>query len=108
MGTPASWITVVGVNPVPVTTIVTADDPTGTSLGETDEMASGPAPEVDPELPGAPPHPESRVRRRQKDTRRTKLKSPAALVFMSSAQTIRPQVIRQEKNNNSAGSKVQN
>src|SRR5258708_25249654 len=79
---PESWITVVGVNPVPVTTIVTADEPTGTSLGVTDEMASGaalpPAPEADPEFAGAPPHPESRVRRRQKDTtRRKKLKGPA-------------------------------
>jgi hypothetical protein len=88
--TPESWITVVGVNPVPVTTIVTADEPTGTSLGETDAMASGfalpPAPEADPEFAGAAPHPESRVRRRQKDTtRRKKLKGPAEHKFIESA-----------------------
>src|SRR5580658_5411168 len=98
MGTPEIWITVVGVNPVPLTTIVTADEPTGTFLGETDEMASGPAPEGDPELTGAPPHPESRVRRRQKDkTRRTKLKGPTALEFISSEQIIRTQASGQAK-----------
>ena len=74
--TPESWITVVGINPVPVTTILTAEVPTGTSLGLTDEMASGftlpPAPEADPEVAGAEPHPESRVERRQKDTTRRK------------------------------------
>jgi len=40
--TPESWITEFGVNPVPVTSIVTADEPTGTSLGVTDAMASAP------------------------------------------------------------------
>jgi hypothetical protein len=74
--TPESWITEFGVNPVPVTSIVTADEPTGTSLGVTDAIASGaalpPAPEAVPELAGAPPHPESRVRRRQKDRTRRK------------------------------------
>jgi hypothetical protein len=53
-----------------------ADEPTGTSLGVTDEMASGaalpPAPEAVPEFAGAAPHPESRVRRRQKDKIRRK------------------------------------
>jgi hypothetical protein len=87
---PESWITVVGVNPVPVTTIVTADEPTGTSLGVTDEMASGfalpPAPEAVPEFAGAAPHPESRVRRRQKDkTRRKKPRGPARQKFIESA-----------------------
>jgi hypothetical protein len=80
---PESWITEVGVNPVPVTTIVTADEPTGTSLGVTDEMASSagltPTPEADPEFADAPPHPDNRViRERQKNaTRRRKLKGPA-------------------------------
>ena len=75
-------MTVVGVNPVPVTTMVTADEPTGTSLGVTEEMASGfalpPAPEAVPEFAGAPPHPDSRVTKRQKDTtRRRNPKGPA-------------------------------
>src|ERR1700730_19119061 len=86
---PESWIIVVGVNPVPVTTIVTADEPTGTSLGVTDEMASGttlpPAPEAVVEFAGAAPHPESRVRRRQKDrTRRKKPKGPSRQKFIES------------------------
>jgi hypothetical protein len=88
--TPESWITVAGVNPVPVTTIVTADEPTGTSLGVTDLMASGaavpPTPEADPEVAGTPPQPERRVRRRQKEkTRRKKLKGPAEHKFIESA-----------------------
>jgi hypothetical protein len=87
---PESWITVVGVNPLPVTTIVTADEPTGTSLGVTDAMASGtalpPAPEAVPEFAGAAPHPESRKRRRDKDrTRRKKPKGPARQKFIESA-----------------------
>jgi hypothetical protein len=63
--------------------MVTADEPTGTSLGVTEEMASGamlpPTPEADPEVAGAPPHPDNRVtRERQKNTtRRKKLKGPA-------------------------------
>jgi hypothetical protein len=59
-------------------------------LGVTDEMASGfalpPVPEAVPEFAGAAPHPESRVRRRQKDkTRRRKLKGPAKHKFIESA-----------------------
>jgi hypothetical protein len=87
---PESWITVVGVNPVPVTTMVTAEEPTGTSLGVTDLMASGvavpPTPVADPDVAGAPPHPERRVRKRQKEkTRRKKLKGPAEHKFIESA-----------------------
>jgi hypothetical protein len=74
---PESWITVFDVNPVPVTTIVTADEPTGTSLGETDVIARGvatgvvlPPAVVDPEVAGDEPHPESRVAKTQKDTTR--------------------------------------
>lgn len=98
MGTPESWMTVLEVNPVPVTTIVTADEPTRTFLGETDEIASGPPREDDPELTGAPPHPERRARKRQRDkTRRAKLKGPAVLEFIWSAQIIRTQVSGQAK-----------
>jgi hypothetical protein len=53
-------------------------------------MASGaalpPPPEEDPEFIGAPPHPESRVRRRQKDkTRPRKLKGTATHKVIESA-----------------------
>jgi hypothetical protein len=87
---PESWTTVVGVNPVPVTTMVTADEPTGTSLGVTDFIASGaavpPTPVADPDVAGAPPHPERRVRRRQREkTRRKKLKGPAGHEVIESA-----------------------
>jgi hypothetical protein len=59
-------------------------------LGVTDLIANGaagpPAPEAVPEFAGAPPHPESRVRRRQKDkTRRKKLKGQAKQDFIESA-----------------------
>jgi hypothetical protein len=52
-------------------------------------MASGfallPTPEAEPEFAGAAPHPESRVRRRQKDTtRRKKPKGPAKQKFIES------------------------
>jgi len=76
---------------VPVTTIVTADEPTGTSFGETDVMARGvttgvvlpPTPEDDPEVAGAEAHPESRIRRRQKDApRRKKPKGLEKKIFM--------------------------
>jgi hypothetical protein len=87
--TPESWITEFGVNPVPVTSIVTADEPTGTSLGVTDAMASGaalpPAPEADPEFAGAPPHPEIRVRRQKNTTRRKELKGQARQKVIESA-----------------------
>ena len=87
---PESWITVVGVNPVPVTTMVTADEPTGTSLGVTDLIASGaavpPTPVADPDVAGALPHPERRARRRQKEkTRRKKPKGPAGHEVIESA-----------------------
>ena len=92
---PESWITVVGVNPVPVTTIVTADEPTGTSLGVTYLIASGeavpPTPEADPEFVGAPPHPERKVRNRQEEeTRRKKLTGPAEHNFIESADSRNP------------------
>src|SRR5260370_30396908 len=100
---PESWITVVGVNPVPVTTSVTADEPAGTSLGVTDEMASGfalpPAPEAVPEFAGAAPHPESRITRRQKDrTRRKEPKGPEKWIFIWRAQTIGTPAGGQAKN----------
>ena len=74
---------------MPVTTIVTAEEPTGTSLGVTDEMASGatllPAPEAG-EVDGALAHPERRARRRQREkTRRKKLKGPRARDVIESA-----------------------
>jgi hypothetical protein len=95
---------------VPVTTIVTQDEPTGTFVGDTDEMASGaelpPPPEE--ESIGAPPHPESRVRRKQKEkTRRTKRKGLTTLKFTWSAQIIRTQISGQAKNS-SAESNQQN
>jgi hypothetical protein len=82
---PESWITELEVNPVPVTTIGTADEPTGMSFGDTDVIARGvvtgvvlpPTPEGDPELAGKVLHPESRMAIRQEDTaRRTNPRSP--------------------------------
>jgi hypothetical protein len=94
MFVPESWITEFEVNPVPVTTIATADEPTGMSLGETDVIASGvvtgvvlpPTPEDDPEFAGEVPHPESRVTIRQKDTAgRTNPRRPENKLVIESA-----------------------
>jgi hypothetical protein len=90
---PESWITELDVNPVPVTTIVMADEPTGTSLGETEAMVSGPAtgnvlppePGDKPGLAGAEPHPESRGAKRQKDTARRKPKGRDDQLYIENA-----------------------
>jgi hypothetical protein len=77
--------------------MVTADEPTGTSLGVTEEMASSagvtPTPEADPEVAGAPPHPDNRVtRERQKNaTRRRKTQRPSKIdIHMESADDRNP------------------
>jgi len=94
MVVPESWITEFEVNPVPVTTIATEDEPTGMSLGETDVIASGvvigvvlpPTPEDDPEFTGEVLHPEIKVTIRQKDTaRRTNPRGPENTLIIESA-----------------------
>jgi hypothetical protein len=71
----------------------TFDEPTGTSLGETEVIASGvvtgvvlpPTPEVEPEVAGDEPQPERRTDRVRTDAvRRKKPKGLATQMFMRS------------------------
>jgi hypothetical protein len=78
---------VLDVNPVPVTTIVTADEPTGTSFGVTDTMARGVVTGVvlPPALGdvGVPPQPESSIARRQEEAARpTRPKESKELILI--------------------------
>jgi hypothetical protein len=81
------------VNPVPETTMDTFVEPTGTSFGETEVIASGvvtgvvlpPTPEVEPEVAGDEPQPTRRDERTIHTPRRRKPIGRETQMFMRSA-----------------------